>query len=53
MGTLNVVIDDALLKKLRCYVVATHGKLHGWMGPEIETAIANHLQQGEKMDGRS
>jgi len=46
MGTLCVVIDDALLRQLRCYVIATHGKLHGQLGPEIETAIANHLRRG-------
>lgn len=44
MGNLDTIRADAgLVKKLKQHVIDKHGKLHGYLVEETETALKNHL----------
>ena len=42
-STLNVEIDEQLLRDFRCFAVQKCGKIHGALKPEVELALRNHL----------
>ncbi len=43
MALLNVEIEDTLLQDFRRFAVQKHGRIYGVLKPEVEAALAEHM----------
>lgn len=41
--TLNVKVNEQLLRDFRSFAVQNRGRIHGALKPEVEIALRNHL----------
>ena len=42
-ATLNVKVNEQLLRDFRSFAVQNRGRIHGALKPEVEIALRNHL----------
>ena len=44
MALLNVQVNDLLLQEFRKFAVEKHGRIYGVLKPEVEAALAEHME---------